>query len=109
MLDDGKRAVYRALEDRVVRGAGTASAALRSDAFANEGLAAPVSVLIGKVADQPAAVTQADLQAVTAAGLSEDEVFELVVCAAVGRSARMYDRGLAALAEAIGEGGHDAS
>jgi hypothetical protein len=101
--------VYRALEDRVVHGAGTASAAMRADAFANEGLAAPVSVLIGKVADAPASVTQADLQAATVAGLSEDEVFELVVCAAVGSSARMYDRGLAALAEAIGAGGHDAS
>lgn len=109
MVADGKRAVYRALEDRVVHGAGTATAAMRADAFANEGLAPAVSVLIGKVVDTPAAVTQADLQAVTAIGLSEDEVFELVVCAAVGSSARMYDRGLAALAEAIGEGGHDAS
>jgi alkylhydroperoxidase/carboxymuconolactone decarboxylase family protein YurZ len=33
-------------------------------------------------------------------GLSEDEVFELVVCAAVGQAARQYESALAALAEA---------
>jgi hypothetical protein len=52
-------------------------------------------------------VTEADFAAAQAAGFTEDQLFELVVCAAVGQSARMYDAGLVALAEAIGtkEGG----
>jgi hypothetical protein len=38
------------------------------------------------------------------AGFGEDELFELVICAAVGQSARLYDAGLAALADAIADG-----
>jgi hypothetical protein len=43
----------------------------------------------------------ADFAAARAAGFTEDELFELVICAAVGQSARLYDAGLAALADAI--------
>jgi hypothetical protein len=39
-----------------------------------------------------------------ASGRTEDELFELVVCAAVGHSARLYEAGLAALAEATADG-----
>jgi hypothetical protein len=104
MPEDQKRAAYRALEDRVVHGEGMSSPDDRTCAFANEGLASPLADLIGKVADRPAQVTERDLQAVKTSGLSEDQIFELVICAAVGRSARMYDAGLAALAEATGDG-----
>ena len=34
------------------------------------------------------------------AGFTEDQLFELVICAAVGQSTRQYEAGLAALAEA---------
>jgi alkylhydroperoxidase family enzyme len=63
--------------------------------------------LIGKVATSPAQVTDADFAAAKAAGFSEDQLFELVISAAVGQSARQYEAGLAALAEATGnrEGG----
>jgi AhpD family alkylhydroperoxidase len=33
----------------------------------------------------------------TASGLSEDQIFEIVVCAAVGQATRQYDAALAAL------------
>jgi alkylhydroperoxidase/carboxymuconolactone decarboxylase family protein YurZ len=60
-----------------------------------------LDALIGKVATRPTQVTDADFAAAMAAGCSEDEIFELVICAAVGQSARLYDTGLAALAEAV--------
>ena len=104
--DDKKRAVYRALQDRILNGAGSASPDQRARAFANSGLAQPLAGLLDKVATRPAQVTDADFAAARAAGCSEDELFELVVCAAVGQSARLYDAGLAALAGALaGEGG----
>lgn len=101
---DKKRAAQRALVDRVLTGEGEASAELRAGAFSNEGLPAPLGVLVAKVADRPAEVTEADLAAVKASGFSEDQVFELVVCAAVGKSTRLYEAGLAALADATGRG-----
>ena len=44
-------------------------------------------------------VVQGAQAAVTAAGVTEDQLFELVICAAVGHASRLYDAGLAALAE----------
>jgi hypothetical protein len=101
--DDKKRAAFRSLADRVRGGAGRASAEQRARAFSNDGLTPPLDTLIGKVATNPVQVTDADFAAAKAAGYSEDQLFELVVCAAVGQSARLYEAGLAALAEASGQ------
>ena len=106
-MTDKKRAAHRALVDRVLNGEGRASAEQRARAFGNDGLSPPLDALIGKVADRPAQVTEADLAAVKASGCTEDEVFELVVCAAVGQSTRLYEAGLAALTEATVAGGPD--
>ncbi|GAA3589179.1 hypothetical protein GCM10022419_084480 [Nonomuraea rosea] len=100
--EDKKRAMHRGLVDRVLNGEGTAAAEQRARAFANEGLSPPLAALIGKVAGSPAQVTEQDLAAAKASGCTEDQLFELVVCAAVGQSARLYEAGLAALAEATG-------
>lgn len=98
---DEKRAAHRALVDRILKGEGRASAEQRARAFGNDGLdPPPLGALIGKVATRPVRVTDADFAAAKAAGFSEDQLFELVVCAAVGASTRMYEAGLAALAEA---------
>jgi hypothetical protein len=102
--EDRKRAAHRALVDRVRTGAGRAAAEQRARAFANDGLAPPLDALIGKVATRPAQVTDADFAAAEAAGVSPDQLVELVIYAAVGQSARLYDAGLAALAEAAGDG-----
>ena len=99
---DRKRAAYQALADRILAGPGTASAAQRASAFASAGIAPAVDALLTKVANRPTHITDADYAAATATGFSEDQLFELVIAAAVGRSARMYDAGLAALAEAAG-------
>jgi hypothetical protein len=105
--EDTKRAAYRALVDRVRNGNGRASVEQRRRAFHNEGLSPPLDQLIGKVATKPATVTEEDLAAAKESGCTEDEVFELVICAAVGQSARLYDAGLAALAEATDKGRPD--
>ena len=107
MPESDKRGTFQVLVDRILHGKGTASAELRGQAFADSGLPAPVDTLISKVAARPAEVTEADFAGGVAAGYSEDQLFELVVCAAVGQSARMYDAGLAALAGAVGEAGPD--
>ncbi|WP_327635432.1 hypothetical protein OHB24_36310 [Kribbella sp. NBC_00482] len=98
--DDTKRAAQRALVDRILTGDGSASAEQRAQAFNNEGLAPPLSTLIDKITRTPVLVSETDL---AVAGCTEDEVFELVICAAVGHSTRLYEAGLAALAEAISE------
>jgi hypothetical protein len=98
--EDKKQAAHRALVDRVLHGAGQASAGLRACAFGNADLPAPLQALIGEVVTSPAHVTDADFAAAMAAGFSEDQLFELVIAAAVGQSARLYAAGLAALAEA---------
>jgi alkylhydroperoxidase family enzyme len=102
---DQKRAAYQALEDRIRNGAGRASPEQRDRAFRNAGLSGPLAGLVGKVATRPTEITDADFAAARAAGCTEDELFELVVCAAVGQSARLYDAGLAALADAAGGAG----
>jgi hypothetical protein len=100
VADEGKqRTAYRALVDRVLNGAGRASSEQRARAFGNDGLAPPLDALIDKVASRPAQVTDADFAAAKASGFSEDQLFELVICAAVGQSTRLYEAGLAALAE----------
>lgn len=104
LTEDRKRAAFRALEDRVVNGEGRASPDQRARAFGNAGLARPLDALLGKVATRPTQVTDADFAAARAAGFTEDELFELVICAAVGQSARLYDAGLAALAGAVTAG-----
>jgi len=101
---DKKRAAHLALVDRILNGQGRASPEQRARAFNNADVSPPLLALIGKVAARPAQVTDADFAAAQAAGFSEDQLFELVISAAVGPSARLYEAGLAALAEAAGDG-----
>jgi alkylhydroperoxidase family enzyme len=54
--------------------------------------------LIEKVAEHSGQVTDEDITAARASGLSEDQIFELVVCAAVGQATREYETALLALA-----------
>jgi hypothetical protein len=90
----------QALVSRILEGNGTASQAQRRRAFDNAGLAAPVSTLINKVAGHAWKVTDEDIGAARASGLSEDQIFEMVVCAAIGQATRQYNTALAALAAA---------
>jgi hypothetical protein len=86
-----------ALVDRILHGGGMASPAQRRAAFDNAALPEPLRTLIDKVANQASTVTDEDIAAVRASGASEDQIFELVVCAAIGEASREYDTALAAL------------
>lgn len=98
--EDKKQAAFQALVDRVLNGAGHADKEQRAHAFSNADVPLPLRDLIGKVTTTPTQVTDADFAVAKASGFSEDQLFELVTCAAVGQSARLYEAGLAALAEA---------
>jgi hypothetical protein len=91
---------------RTLDGDGRASHALRRAAFDNAGLAAPVSTLVDKVAKRAYTVTDDDIAAVRASGLSEDQILELVVCAAIGQATRQYETALAALEAATQRSEH---
>ncbi|MGH3970110.1 MAG: hypothetical protein ACRDTV_18835, partial [Mycobacterium sp.] len=85
---------------RVLDPAATAPTELRRAAFENAGLAEPMRTLIDKVAHHAYRVTDEDVAAVRAAGLGEDQIFEIVVCAAIGQAGRQYQSAVAALASA---------
>jgi hypothetical protein len=91
----------KALTRRILEGAGKASSSDRRSAFNNSGLAKPLDTLIDKAAKHAYRVTDEDITAAKRSGLSEDQVFEIVVCAAIGQATRQYDAALAALEAAI--------
>jgi hypothetical protein len=95
--------LHRALIARVLGGDGKAPTDLRRAAFDNAGLDEPIRTLIEKVAHHAYRVTDQDVAAVRAAGLSEDQIFEIVVCAAIGQAGRQYENACAALASAMEE------
>jgi hypothetical protein len=85
---------------RILDGDGRASHAQRRAAFDNAGLAEPLRTLVEKIAKHAYKVTDEDIAAVRASGFSEDQIFEIAVCAAIGQASRQYDTALAALAAA---------
>ncbi len=89
--------------ETIVRGPGETPAAHRQAAFANEGVPEAARALVDKVANNAWKVTDEDVAAAKAAGLSDDEVFELVVAAAMGQATRQLDSALAALDAATKE------
>jgi len=93
----------KALTARILEGDGRASHAQRRAAFDSAGLAEPLRSLIDKVAKHAYKVTDEDVAAAKASGQSEDQIFELVVCAAIGHATRQYDAALAALDAACGK------
>ena len=95
------RQARQALVARILDGAGEAPQAQRRAAFDNSGLTGPVATLVDKVARHAHRVTDEDFAAVRAAGLTEDQVYELVVCAAVGEATRQLETALAAVAAAV--------
>lgn len=88
---------HKALVSRILDGDGSASLARRRGAFDNSGLSEPMKTLLNKVAEHPAKVTDEDFADARASGLSEDQIFEMVVSAAVGQATRQYNTALAAL------------
>jgi alkylhydroperoxidase family enzyme len=98
-------AAYQALVKRVLEGDGMASQAERRAAFDNALVGEPLHRLISKVAERPTQITDEDFTAVKVSGFSEDQIFELVVCAAIGQATRQYESALGALAAAVAHEG----
>jgi hypothetical protein len=91
------RHARKVLMKRILEGAGKAAPSERRAAFNNSGLPEPQAALADKVARNAYAITDGDIAAARESGLSEDQVFEIVVCAAIGQATRQYDGALAAL------------
>jgi hypothetical protein len=95
------RQLRKVLIQRILDGAGMASRGQRRAAFENGEFTEPLKTLIEKVATQAIAITDRDVAAARATGLSEDQIFEVVVCAAVGQSMRQCESADAALELAL--------
>lgn len=88
---------------RILEGVGKASPSERRAAFNNNGLTEPLGTLVDKIAEHANRISDEDIAAARVSGLSEDQVFEIVVCAAIGQATRQYDTALAALEIATGK------
>lgn len=97
------RTLREALIARILEGSGQLAHAQRRAAFDNAGLDEPLATLIRKVTEQAHKIADDDLAATRATGLSEDQIFEIIVCAAVGQATRQHDAALAALDSATKE------
>jgi hypothetical protein len=86
-----------ALIERILAGPGTAPQAQRRAAFDNAGLEEPLRTLVDKIANKASSISDADVTALLASGTTEDQVFEIAVCAAIGEATRQYEAARAAL------------
>jgi hypothetical protein len=92
--------LHSALVAGILEGEGRASPEIRRAAFANEGLDEPLGQFVDRVAHDARMITDADIESLKKAGLSEDQIYEIVVCAAIGQASRQYENALAALSAA---------
>lgn len=95
MTDIGR--LHDALVRRALDGDGEAPRPLRRAAYDLHGLDEPLRTLVDKTAYHAYMVTDDDIASVRSAGLTEDQIFEIVVCAAIGQATRQYESGLKAL------------
>jgi hypothetical protein len=87
----------QALLRRVLEGEGRASPLQRRSAFNNSGLDEALRELVDKVAGDAGRIEDEDINRARQSGLSEDQIFEIVVCAAIGQATRQYEGAKAAL------------
>jgi hypothetical protein len=104
-MSEAATRLRKAVVDRVLNGPGRTTATARRAAFDNSGVDERARALVGAVARHAWQVSDDDVAAAKNAGLSDDEIFELVVSAALGQSSRQLDSALAALDEATESAG----
>jgi len=95
------RQARKTLLARILEGDGAAPRAQRRAAFDNASVTGPAGALVQKVCKDAHAIADDDVAAVRKANLGEDEIFEMVVCAAVGEANRQHEAALAALRAAV--------
>ena len=92
------RRLFRAIEIAVLDGEGESPAALRRAVARGETPPGDaLAAYLGKVHEHAYKVTDADVAALKAAGLSEETIFELTVNVAAGEGQRRFDAGMDAL------------
>jgi hypothetical protein len=79
--DGDKQGLVSAIEHRILTGTGMAPPDVRTKAFENAHLDEPLATLVDKVARRSFQVTDGDFAAASAAGFTENQRFELVICA----------------------------
>jgi hypothetical protein len=99
-----QKLIHEGLVKRLVSGDGKASPEDRVRAFNNADLPEPLETLLAEVATGSGHVSDDDIDRAKMAGFTEDQIFELVICAAVGAATRQYESGLTALAQARSNG-----
>jgi CII-binding regulator of phage lambda lysogenization HflD len=107
-MSDAVTLLRQAAIRRAVDGPGKSSTDARRAAFANANVVAASAALVDKIAHAASKITDDDIAAARTAGLSEDEIFEITVCAAYGQALRQLEAGLAALAAATAKTGEGA-
>jgi hypothetical protein len=96
---DPYAAARRDLEDTTLRGPGKTSVSLRERIADERDVPADLRQLVDKIAARAYQVTDDDL-AVLKERYSEDELFEIIVAAAIGAARRRLEAGLNALEQA---------
>src|SRR4051794_30888764 len=85
------------LTSRVLDGKGELPAEIRRAAFAGEEVPEALSAYVSKVRQRAYTVMDEDVEALLAAGYSEDQLFELTVAAALGAGCSRLTAGLRAM------------
>lgn len=97
-------ALFAAVRRAILDGNGKSTGAARARAFDGEseaGADAAVATYVAKVKNHAYRVTDEDVAAMRAAGVGDDQIFELSVAAAVGQASRQYESAVAALDAAL--------
>ena len=87
--------------ERALRGPGLASTSARQAAFDNQDVDPRAAGLVDAVARHAWRIEDDDVAVPRAKGMSEDEIFELTICAALGQATRQLEAALAALEAAL--------
>ncbi|WP_412539980.1 hypothetical protein R8Z50_29765 [Longispora sp. K20-0274] len=88
------------LRHAVLASPGAVEQATREAAHHETPVPEPWVDYVAKVRDASYLITDADIEALIAAGCSEDAIFELTLAAAIGAATRRLDAGLRAVREA---------
>jgi alkylhydroperoxidase family enzyme len=102
-MSDAANRLREAVLEHALGGQGLTSVEARRAAFDNSGVDERVRSLVDKVSRHAWRVTDADIADARAEGLSEQEIFELTICAALGQSTRQLQAALHAVDAATGE------
>jgi len=94
--------IFDALYAQVVTGAGMTSSAARAAAAGTgaDGVPAPFAAHLDTIRKAAYRITDADIDALKAAGLSDDAIFELTIATTAGVAKRRHESAMTAIAEA---------